>query len=688
MYQDDIEMLNETLSIAEKGVYTNGKTSVKLKLSHPEMLEARVLLPVEVHSLASAAFPDTSSSGGCAFSCENVDSFSAALRMAQAAPQSEKPVLVLNFANPVNPGGGVRSGARAQEEDLCRKSTLLLSLEGAAAEPYYVYNRGLQTFMGSDALIVSPRVEILRDASGALLPETAVVAALTCAAPMLNYGYEGLTEAGYRETVFRRICGMLRAAAYFGYRELVLGAWGCGAFRNDAAVMAELFSQAFAQLRFGPTPAAEWFRRVVFAVLDRSDEKYNFTSFSRFFSRQGSGGAKGAHTAQNIRLDKIRGSLIGGAAGDALGYAVEFMDEDQIFSVYGRGGIRYYDLGKTGRAQISDDTQMTLFTANGLLLADTDIALNGSAAKPTMSVFHAYQDWLQTQYVPFSQHLKRRAAGEKCVSWLCDVPELFSPRAPGNTCISALQQQKNADTRADVEHPINSSKGCGGVMRLAPMGLKAFPKADIRAVDYEGANLAAVTHGHSLGYMPAAMLTHIIHRIVYPAAELTLKQIVLEARDTVASLFSRDPHIQALTALTDLAVQLSENNAGDLDNIHRLGEGWVGDEAFAIAVYCALKYQNDFSAGIIASVNHKGDSDSTGAVTGNILGAWLGLSRIADEWKQNLELYDVILEMADDLYRGCPPVENGAFTDPDWQRKYVRARWKPEDGSGVGEGKL
>ena len=72
-----------------------------------------------------------------------------------------------------------------------------------------------------------------------------------------------------------------------------------------------------------------------------------------------------------------------------------------------------------------------------------------------------------------------------------------------------------------------------------------------------------------------------------------------------------------------------------------------------ISLYCALKYQNDFSAGIIAAVNHKGDSDSTGAVTGNILGALLGYNAIDDQWKEDLELSDVILEIADDLCHGC-----------------------------------
>lgn len=116
-----------------------------------------------------------------------------------------------------------------------------------------------------------------------------------------------------------------------------------------------------------------------------------------------------------------------------------------------------------------------------------------------------------------------------------------------------------------------------------------------------------------------------------------------------------------------------------VDNIHRIGEGWVAEETLGIAIYCALRYQNVFSAAMVASVNHKGDSDSTGAMTGNILGALLGYDAFDDKWKQNLELSDVILEMADDLCHGCQMSENGSYCDEDWSRKYIYGHWKEEN---------
>ncbi|MCR5251657.1 MAG: ADP-ribosylglycohydrolase family protein, partial [Lachnospiraceae bacterium] len=150
----------------------------------------------------------------------------------------------------------------------------------------------------------------------------------------------------------------------------------------------------------------------------------------------------------------------------------------------------------------------------------------------------------------------------------------------------------------------------------------------------------------------------------------SLKEIVLEAKAVTERLFRGDEHLNTLLMIIDRAVRLSENGDADLDNIHKLGEGWVAEETLGIALYCALRHQNDFSAGIIAAVNHKGDSDSTGAVAGNILGALLGCDAIEEKWKTDLELRDVILEMADDLYRGCALNGELPYEEEDWLRKY------------------
>ena len=377
-------------------------------------------------------------------------------------------------------------------------------------------------------------------------------------------------------------------------------------------------------------------------------------------------------------LDTIRGCLLGGAVGDALGYAVEFKHETQIFADYGESGITEYELDKrTQKALISDDTQMTLFTANGILVRDTREAMRGVPHNPRGFVARAYLDWLFTQEHSFDDKDK---CTHRC-SWLLDVPELYKLRAPGTTCLTSLREIKNEQTLPSdfIEKKRNNSKGCGGVMRVAPLGLSHYKYASFEAIDEEGAQLAAITHSNSLGYMSAAMLVHIIRRAVFYRENLTLREIITEAINTVCDVFIDDSNISAFSDLINLAVELSENSDSDLDNIHRLGEGWVGDEALAIAVYCALKYQNDFSKAVIAAVNHNGDSDSTGAVTGNIVGAWVGFYRIEDKWKKDLELYDVIIEMADDLCHGCQMDEYSDYYDDAWTCKYMDMHWHRSD---------
>ena len=379
---------------------------------------------------------------------------------------------------------------------------------------------------------------------------------------------------------------------------------------------------------------------------------------------------------KEARLDAVRGCIYGGAVGDALGYPVEFDSERAIFSRYGSKGITEYETDRrTGKALISDDTQMTLFTANGLLVGDTREAMSGDREWPRVYVTKAYLDWLMTQESSMRKvNRHERNTEEGGYSWLLDVPELYSRRAPGNTCLSALEQEQAGISYEDyIEAKRNHSKGCGGIMRVAPIAVNY--RTDMERLDLEGAQLAAITHGHSLGYMPAAVVVHIINRIVFPpeGKKQSLKEIVLEARDTAAEIFAGDPHLTEMTDIIDLAVKLAEDGSErDLDNIHQLGEGWVAEETLGISLYCALKYQDDFSAGVIASVNHKGDSDSTGAVTGNILGALLGYAAIEEKWKKDLEIADVILEMADDLCHGCLMSEDGSYRDEDWEMKYTR----------------
>ena len=154
--------------------------------------------------------------------------------------------------------------------------------------------------------------------------------------------------------------------------------------------------------------------------------------------------------------DRIRGSLMAGAAGDALGYAVEFMSRGSILAKYGFRGIAKFNLTREGKALISDDTQMTLFTACGMLMGVTRGYMRGIGGRPEKYVDKAYLDWYYTQTGKNSR---------PSVTWLRDLHELAHRRAPGNTCLSACESLFQG------KEVHNNSKGCGGIMRVAPMAL-------------------------------------------------------------------------------------------------------------------------------------------------------------------------------------------------------------------------
>lgn len=368
--------------------------------------------------------------------------------------------------------------------------------------------------------------------------------------------------------------------------------------------------------------------------------------------------------------DAIRGSMIGGAIGDALGVPVEFLSEEDIFEEYGPEGITEYELDPDSwKALISDDTQMTMFTANGMLYRETRGCLRGIAGDPRTYIANMYVEWLRTQEL--ADYPYEESFADRTISWLMEVPELYARRAPGRTCIHSMRSFRNGE-----EHPEdfyasvwNHKKGCGGVMRIAPVALSY--DANPNEVAWEAAQVAGITHGHPLGYMPAAVIAYVICESVYGHVGKPLKEIILESRSVVRELFPDDKYTDELIGIIDDALDRSENDLDDLENIHALGEGWVAEETMSISLYCALKYEHDFSKAIITAVNHNGDSDSTGAVTGNILGARIGYDEIPEKWKKDLELHDVILELSDDMADGCPMEECGP-DDPVWMRKYVR----------------
>lgn len=325
--------------------------------------------------------------------------------------------------------------------------------------------------------------------------------------------------------------------------------------------------------------------------------------------------------------DRTRACLLGGAVGDALGAAVEFMSLAQIQERFGPGGIGAYApaYGRTGA--ITDDTQMTMFTAEGLLRARA-----AGAEDPVPFVHRAYLRWLHTQGMRSADPGFEDALD----GWLVRIPALHEARAPGSTCLSGLA---GAGPGAP-DRPLNDSKGCGGVMRIAPVGL-LHEGAVARGV---GDRCCALTHGHPSGWIAGGLCASLVDRLVCGepprAAVVAIRAELDDAYD------GRGDEVRASLDAAMAAADVDEPTA---QTVESLGEGWVAEEALAIAVFCLLAAES-FEHGVGLAVNHSGDSDSTGAIAGNLLGAARGLAAIPDAWLEALELRDALTTLADDLF--------------------------------------
>jgi ADP-ribosylglycohydrolase len=339
---------------------------------------------------------------------------------------------------------------------------------------------------------------------------------------------------------------------------------------------------------------------------------------------------------------RFRGCLLGGAIGDALGAPVEFIRSlNSIRDQYGPDGITDFDVAFGRRGAITDDTQMTLFTAEGLLRADVRLREKGICHVAGI-VHHAYLRWLHTQGESSSHP---HFGGERMDGWLIGVEALHDQRAPGLTCLRALRGPEHGT----MGEPLNDSKGCGGVMRMAPVGLLAAPRPAFEL----GCELAALTHGHPSGYLAAGALAMLITELregamlddALDAVEDALEQFEIAQPATLHGRLKAE----CLEALRG-ARKLAREGDPSAEKLETLGEGWVAEEALAMSVYCALIYSDDFAGAVRLAVNHRGDSDSIGAITGNIVGFMVGEEAISERWRRNVELADVVLQVADDLF--------------------------------------
>jgi len=332
-----------------------------------------------------------------------------------------------------------------------------------------------------------------------------------------------------------------------------------------------------------------------------------------------------------------RGCLLGGALGDALGYPIEFKTSASVIH-RDHGTAAPAKLDYTGKgALISDDTQMTLFTADGVVRSA--LRFNEQGMCNAVLVLHrAYLRWLRTQQEPFVDRGPTTTDAED--GWLLKQRALWARRAPGNTCLNSLISGQEYSTK----NRANNSKGCGAIMRSAPIGMTpGFG----RQVFELAVDAGALTHGHPSGYLSAGYFASVINSLVYGST-------FFAALDTADNLITSHEGHEEIAKLIVCVRELIAKGKPDVAAIESLGGGWVGEEALAIALLCAATVADatpqSVAEALWRSVAHKGDSDSTGSLTGNLLGAMLGEACLPKAWLAELELAEVIRTCADDVF--------------------------------------
>lgn len=334
---------------------------------------------------------------------------------------------------------------------------------------------------------------------------------------------------------------------------------------------------------------------------------------------------------------RFHGCLLASAVGGALGRPVDASSWPQIESYFGRAGITQYAPDEGGSlGLITGDTQLALFTAEGLIRSWVRLQEKGITSDVAI-VAKAYQRWLSAQGEAPDRTIW--TAWGPPAGLLDGRAELTARRISGHTTIRALRERPAA-----AGNPAeNSSMGTGALSRGLSVGLfgPRLPSAPVICFTL-GRDLAKLTHGHERAFDATGALAALVKYLsigVSKFAAVTMVQDLLVLLNTSKKLQQ---------ALTD-AIDLASSGQPKTEAIARIGTGHIADECLAIAVYCLLATES-LAEGLVASVNHGGDSDTTGTIAGGLLGAAYGDAEILPCWTEPLELRDVIREIATDLY--------------------------------------
>lgn len=271
-----IDVTKETLNILNTGYYDLNGKKIILTVNPKDFEMVRVIKPTDVLYYINEIRNIQSNSLGKII-IDELDTFDS------ARINGTGRTVVLNFANAFYPGGGFLKCSLAQEESLCRCSSLYASISSDSARIMYEYNNANKCPQGSDYMLLSENVVVFRNSKDlSLLLEPFQVDVITFAAPNLYYEahYASDTEVA---TIFQdKIDKLLAVLASFKYDTIILGAWGCGAFGNDAKKVADYFYNSLVIKNF-----VQYFKKIVFSIYTgaKIKSRYNYISFKNRFEK-------------------------------------------------------------------------------------------------------------------------------------------------------------------------------------------------------------------------------------------------------------------------------------------------------------------------------------------------------------------------------------------------------------------
>jgi len=360
-----------------------------------------------------------------------------------------------------------------------------------------------------------------------------------------------------------------------------------------------------------------------------------------------------------IHQTSYRGCLLGMAVGDAMGYTVDSRSLAEIREDYGPNGLLGYDL-VNGYADVTSYTQLAAFTCNGLLFGLTRGQMLGKMAPFIKYIQLSSQEWAASQR-PWG-----RPSRSYC--WLMRKPELCRRHCMDTRMLETLSRERVGT----LETPVNNYPGPEGLSAAIGVGLFFHKnRMDQEEIDRLGAEAVALTHGSPTAFLSGAVLAHIISRLLIDP-KMSLKSLFLEAGDAVRDQFGHQ-YSQAFDIATLIrhAVTFAESrNFREVDIMERFGCETAA-QVLAGAVYAVLVSSEDFDSAMITAVNHSGRSAAVGAIVGAILGIRLGEEALPEFYIECLEPGEILMELADDLYTGCPMEKGNKLFDLDWDYKYL-----------------